>query len=457
MSRRGRRGGWFELVPGQHRARPVRLGLTLLILGGAIAYCGFTASVPFLPDHGTLVRAEFARNVMVRSGTPVRVHGVNVGSVEKVEQGSGGRGALITMRVEDGKGVDLRSDARAAIWWRTLLGRNMYIGLEPGSPSASPLQARVIPRTRTTTQVELDEVTGVLDQDGRRSIQTILREFNRGFADGAATGGAIDALGPAMTPVAPAMRAMRGTAPGDLHRLITGTSRTMGALARDEAAHAGLFDHGSVALGVTAARRTALGTALAGAPAALRQTRTTARRLIATLDELDPLAKDLRPGARRIPATVDAASPMLVSLDALLRRGEPTIARLQPTAEALADMAPDARALVEDARAPLTRTRREVMPFLERRDPVFGIRNLDAVGPVASGLASIAGQFDKNGHVIRFQAGASEQVVGSLPCVTYLLDPTEQQKIDCSQLESGLGAVFGLQPTNARRAGGVRR
>jgi len=51
----------FDLVPGMHRARPVRTGLVALAIAGVVLYCGFTASIPFLPKGATVVRAEFER------------------------------------------------------------------------------------------------------------------------------------------------------------------------------------------------------------------------------------------------------------------------------------------------------------------------------------------------------------------------------------------------------------
>jgi virulence factor Mce-like protein len=440
----------FDLIPGKHRARPVRIGLVALAIGAVVLYCGFTASIPFVPKHATLVRAEFERANSARPGTPVRVHGVNVGEVEKVAQGPGGRGAVLTLRVKDGMGVDVRADARAGIWWRTLLARNMYVELDPGSPSAPALGGATIPRSRTTTQTELDEVLSVLDSSGRKAVRTTLREFDRGLGDAGAIGGTVDALEPAMREVSPAMRALRGSRTGDLNRLVTGTSRAMGALARDEHALGGLIDSAAVTLGVTAAKRAELGGAIAAAPASLRQTSVTMRRLRGTLEVLDPLADRLRPGARRLASATAAARPALAALDGLLARGEPTLARLRPTAESLADMAPDVRRMVQDAKAPIDRTLDEIIPFLDERDPSIKLRNIEAIGPTLSVVDSATSQFDRYGHIIRFQAGASEQAVGPSPCTTFLLDPTAKQKVDCSLLTDTLKAVLGMGP--ARRA-----
>jgi virulence factor Mce-like protein len=438
--------GRFEWVPGRHQPHPVRTGLIVIAVAAVVAYSGFTVSIPFVPKGGTEVTAVFTHAANTKTGTPVRVHGVKVGEVIGLKPGPGGRGAAITMRIEDGKGVTVKQDAHAAIWWRTLLGRNMYIELDPGSPSAPKLGSGDIPVSRTTSQVELDELAGVLDPTARKAVQTTLREFDRGFAKPEAVGGTIDNLAPAMKPTAAALTALRGTEEGDLNRVVTKTSRVMGSLARDEGALGGLIDGGSVALGVTAAHRAGLGQAIQGAPASLRQTRATAVRLRTTLDVLDPVVKALRPGVDGLAPAAKAARPALNAIDQVLAKAQPLLLQLRPTSEVLSDLVADAEPAVADARPLLARTQDEVIPFLEARDPDIKLRNYEAIGPTLSAVASATQQYDQYGHVIRFEAGASEELIGPAPCTTLILDPTSKQKINCDLLISALSTALGVPP-----------
>jgi len=147
------------------------------------------------------VTAVLAYGANVRPGyTPVRVHGVDVGQVTGVQRAPAGRGVQIEMAIDDGKGVTLHDDARLALRWRTLLGRNMYVDLDPGSRSAPPLGHASIPRSRTSDQIELDTALEPLDARGRAAMKTMLGEFDRGFSDPAAVSGTIDAVEPAMRP-----------------------------------------------------------------------------------------------------------------------------------------------------------------------------------------------------------------------------------------------------------------
>src|SRR5436190_1180011 len=172
-------------------------------------------------------------------------------------------------------GVKLHQDASLSLRWRTLLGRNMYVDLDPGSPSAPALPGNFIPRSRTSDQVELDTALEPLDAGGRRAFQTMINEFDRGFADPEAFAGTLDAAAPALRNAARGLEPLTGTQPNDLRDLVGSTSRALGALARDEQALSGVLDHGQVALGATAARRADLADTVNTVPGALRDTRTT--------------------------------------------------------------------------------------------------------------------------------------------------------------------------------------
>ncbi len=447
--------GRFQVVPGRHRPRPLRNGTILLAIVALVLYSGFTKHVPLSGRGGTTVTADVARLANVRVGTNVRVHGVNVGRVERVGRAPDGRGARIVMRLDGDQDVRPRADARASIWWRTLLGRNMYVDLDPGSPSAPPLVG-AIPRSRTRTQVELDEVVQALDGDARRSTRTALAETARGTGDPQAIGRAIDAAGPAADALRRGLPGVRGTRPGDLSTLVAQWRLTAARLARSRADLAALVDRGSVALGVGAARSAELGSALEQAPAALRRLHAGARRLRTTLDELDPVARAARPGVRALPATTAAARPALRALDRTLDDAAPLLRDLRPAVRSLARTATVARPLVRELQPTLDRTDQHLLPWLVQRDPVTRRRNVDMVGPTFAGVDSATAQFDVLGNVVRFSPQPGERPTTILPCTTFLTDPTQQQKLDCNVLLRTLEAAFGAGGVGAgaRTAGG---
>ena len=76
----------------------------------------------------------------------MRIAGVEVGKVTKVEPlHEGCEGALVTMRI-DKHGLPLHDDATFAIRPRIFLEGNFFVDLSPGSPSAPVADAR---RTRS--------------------------------------------------------------------------------------------------------------------------------------------------------------------------------------------------------------------------------------------------------------------------------------------------------------------
>ena len=73
---------------GPHAARnPFAVGVLALVVIVVVAYFGFTKHVPF--THGFRVKAVFQSANSIRPNSPVRIAGVNVGKVKKVERQAG--------------------------------------------------------------------------------------------------------------------------------------------------------------------------------------------------------------------------------------------------------------------------------------------------------------------------------------------------------------------------------
>lgn len=443
----------FHIVPGQHRPRPIRNGIIFLALLAGVLYSGFTKSIPFVGKGGTTVTAHFASASDVISGNLVRVKGVDVGRVTRVHRDPSGKGALVDMRVDE-DGFKLHSDARASIYWRTLLGRNVYIELDPGSTDRPALGSATIPTSRTSSQVELDQLLQSFNEDGRAGIQTFFEEGDK-MLGGPQLGNAVDELPTALQPVGPAVQALRGTHKGeDLGGLVDSASRALRAMSTDEASLSGLIDHADTVLGVTAARRANLGAMLQRAPETMQQARATLARLRTTLDVLDPVAADLRPGLRATAPAIGRATGTLRALSAIapttvaaLRNLDPALANLQRASNegdpALAGLTPT-----------IARLQDEILPFLAQTDPGTKLRNYEAIGPFFSVLASSSSEFDAAGHVQRFMPGQGLDSVGALPCSVTAFDPaTKNQLVKCERALRLLPQIVAGAP----RKGGGRK
>jgi virulence factor Mce-like protein len=430
----------FVHRPGQHRPREILKGAITLFTLILLIVVAVNRGLPFWPKSGTTVWAQFDNVSSLRVGNPVRVAGIPVGKVSKIQQPSSGRGGMVQLRLEDGK-VSLHDDARAAIWWRTLLGRNLYVDLDPGSPSAPTLNGP-IPRAHTSNQVELDQVLSPLDATGRTGLKHIIGATDGGFAGDDATN-ALGALAKASPPIANGLPAVRGQDPGDLPVLVAQTSKWMHAIDRSGADLAGLIDSGRTTLAVTAARAADIGTILDTTPAALDSTRRTMINLRATLPTLDQVTGRLRPGARHLDEAAtttrqlfDTATPVLRNAQTLLRRLNPALT------EVGGRFAPEASATFSGLKPTIDRVHDQVLPFLERDNKAMKMKVYELLGPTLSAGSAFMATTDAQGAFVQFEAGVGEAAAPALPCKTMLTDPTAKQLVVCDELKDYLATLF---------------
>jgi virulence factor Mce-like protein len=450
--RRGGRG-LFEIRPGQHRPKNIRNGTIFVALIALLLFVIYVKpTVPGFGTKGQKVVMEVSDGVNVRPGsTPVRVNGVEVGQVTKVGRAPSGRGVRVELLVEDGKGVKVHEDATVALRWRTLLGRNLYADLRPGSDSAPLLAASdVIPRSRTEVQTELDQAVEPLDTTGRTAVQTILKEFDKGFGSASGYRRTVRALGPAMRSLGPGLHSIRGTGSGDLRKMIQNTSRVLGAVASDEVELGEFINDGSVALGVTAAREADIRSLLASAPGALRETRTTMARLRKTLDVLDPVAQELRPGARKLRGSADDANRLLTAAAPLLRDAKPTVRALEPAVRDLTKLTSSGNELMAAANPVLDDAIYPILPYLRTPGVVSKRKLFQMIGPGISSADGVTAWGDSRGTFGNFEAGVGEGTIPAFsPCTTFITDGTvpADQKINCDATVRILSAlVTGTSP-----------
>jgi virulence factor Mce-like protein len=446
----------FDISPGRHRPRTLRNGAAFVGVLVLLLFMGYTRSVPLLPQGGKIVRAEFVDATNVRAGTTsVRIRGVEVGKVESVQAVGRGsdRRAVVRMRIASADADALRRDAHAAIYWRTLLGRNMYVELDPGS-SPNRLDGRAIPVSRTETQVELDKALEPLDGGGRAAVQQFSDTLDEGLVDAAPVQSTIDRLDPAMRVVAPTARALRGQGTGDLLRAVRGLRSVARSLDRDERRLGDLIDSGAVTLGVTAARRADMASTLRLAPGTLDVTHARMVRLRATLDRVDVLTDELGPGARRVDETSKAVTPALDKLRPVLQDARPLLDDLQPGVRALRAAAQEGLPLVSQLEPTVKRLKEQIVPWFISRGETTGRRVYELIGPTAASLDSYSSHYDANGHDIAFQSGTGARFAeGFVPCSAYLTDPKSSERIRCDGFLDGLNQLLGGTSASAGKTG----
>jgi phospholipid/cholesterol/gamma-HCH transport system substrate-binding protein len=317
---------------------PFRAGVLALVVLGLLAYFGFSKTNPFANPYEFKAVFNDVNNLKPKS--PVRIAGVEVGKVTKVEAVEDGEGAAqVTMEVQD-KGLPIKEDAELKIRPRIFLEGNFFVDLEPGSPSSPELDKNeVIPVSQTAAPVQFGDLLTALQRDTRTDLQTFLREYSKGLSDGGAEGfnQAIHYWEPAYRNNSLANDATLGQDPDrDLHRVLKGQQETFAALVKDEHSLKDLITNFNVTAGALAREDVALAASIPALRDTLRVGQPALGSLNDALPHLRAFAHDALPGVRSSDETLAASLPFIEQARLLMSEDE-----LRGTARVLRQTIPD--------------------------------------------------------------------------------------------------------------------
>ncbi|HEY1359961.1 MAG TPA: MlaD family protein [Thermoleophilaceae bacterium] len=355
-----------------------RAGVIAIVLLSLLTYFGFTKTNPF--SHPYELHAVFDNVNNLKPNSPVRIAGVDVGKVKKVEALSEGDGAAkVTMEIKK-KGLPIHQDATVKVRTRIFLEGNFFVDLSPGSPSAPTMKdGGTIPIQHTAAPVQFGQLLTALQSDTRDDLKVFLREYSKGLSGKGAAGfnQSIRYWEPAYKNSALANDATLGEQPhSDLQRVLKGQQRTFAALDADEGALQGLVTN----FNTTAAAFASQDQALSASVPALRDTLRAAQPALASLNDALPSLRafsiDALPGARSSGPTLDAALPFIRQVRLLMRPSE-----LRGLASELREQTPNLVSLnrtsvpvLTQARALSACTNNVLIPFI--RSPIPNV-----VGP----------------------------------------------------------------------------
>ncbi len=389
----------FDIQPAKHRSRPLAIGFAVTAVIVIALVSAAQRHIPLTPVAGRVVDAEFNAADQVSNRTVVRVNGIDVGRVSGVEAGSDPyRTSRVVMRITDDN-VHLHADASAQIRWRTLFGGLMFIDLHPGS-AAAPLSGP-ISATRTSNQVELDQLLGTYSGTTAQAQRGLFTGLRQTFANPPGIGSTLQVLAPALQTVQKGLQPLLGQQTDDLRGLVRATARTLQGL-DDTAGLQNLVTGAQQTLAVTDAQRQNLGQTLELSPPSLQSTFTTMRRLHTTLDHLDPLVAGLLPGALALAPAARAARPALAETQTVLSDLRPLLRAAGPTFDALRQASPLGVSLMQGLDPTVARMLTNILPWLASRDSGTRLKNYESIGPFWSALAADAGEYDSIGYRIRF-------------------------------------------------------
>ena len=146
-------------------ADPGVSGFMTVLLTAVAVYFSFNQENPFADPYELNGVFDNASNLKPRS--PVRVAGIDVGKVTRVEHYGDSGAARVTMEIEKG-GLPVHRDAQLKIRPRIFLEGNFFIDLKPGSPSAPELDdGAVVPANQTDAPVQFNDLLAALQSDTR--------------------------------------------------------------------------------------------------------------------------------------------------------------------------------------------------------------------------------------------------------------------------------------------------
>jgi virulence factor Mce-like protein len=397
---------------------PFRAGAITLIVIVVAVYFAFARGLPF-QDHYE-IKAAFTDSVNVKERQPVRIAGVEVGQVVKVEHPEPGEPRVeVTMRIED-DGRPIHRDAEVKIRPRMFLEGNWFLELSPGTNAAPEIEdGGTIPVQQTAAPVQLGQVFAVLQSDTRENIRRIFREYGTALEGAGARGfnRSLPYWEPAYRDSAVVQDATLGLGDHDLSEYIDSAGRVARGLDRSPDALRSLITDFNTSAGAFAREAGNLETAIGELPRTIQAARPALARLNEAFPPLRRLTADLRPTVRETGRTIDVSSPFIRQLRGLLAPAElrGLVADLRPTVPNLARLTRDTVPLYEELRSASECENQVIEPFSNDRveDPYFA-----ATGPVyeeaPKPLPSLAGESrngDANGQWFHVLVSAGDYTV----------------------------------------------
>src|SRR3954469_2459428 len=332
---------------------PFKAGMVAIVIIVVAVFFGFSRANPF--HHPYQLKAAFASANNLKTRAPVRVAGVTVGEVKKVEPIKGG-GAMVTMAIEK-SGLPIKKDAQLKVRPRIFLEGNFFVDISPGTPSAKNLKSGdTVPVQNTSTPVQFGQLLTALQSDTRQDLQTFLYEYaQRGIGNGGALAyrqGLDDAPG-ALRSSSIANDATLGQKPHDLSNLERGQQRLAKSLTTNPFALRDLVTQLNTTFAALAREDSALEASVPALRDTLRVGVPALESLDAALPSLRAFSRDALPGTRSSGPTLDASLPFITQLRLLSRPQElrGLVADLRPTIPALAKLNRGSIGLLNENRA----------------------------------------------------------------------------------------------------------
>jgi phospholipid/cholesterol/gamma-HCH transport system substrate-binding protein len=324
-------------------------------------WLSFGGVVP-LRSEGYRFQVRFPEATQLAEQADVRISGVPVGKIIKIETGPGNTTeATLEMR---SRYAPVATNAKAMLRQKSLLGET-YVDLTTGNTSKGTIaDGGMLAESAVAPTVELDEIFRTFDDDTQQAFQTWMQSQasavnGRGVDINATFGNFpefVEASDDILAELHAQSRAVSGT--------IRGTGEFFSALSARDGQLSRLITESNRLFQVTAARNREFAAIWEELPDFSRQSRLTLPRLTEFAEKADPVVKQLQPAATEFAATFKELDRLSPQFEGFFEGLGPLITKSQKGVPALERFLKDFPPLLADFE-----------PFLQNFNPLLGYLN----------------------------------------------------------------------------------
>jgi virulence factor Mce-like protein len=422
----------------QRGLSPVAAGGLVAAIIAIVTYLVFTNDIPFTTPFQVKVVVANGANIQTRS--PVRIAGVTVGEVQKVERVGDQTTSVLTVNMGD-RGLPLYRDAQVKVRPRIFLEGNFFLDLKPGTPGQPKISdGGTIPVSQTSGPVQLDQVLTSLQADTRKNLQRLVRGYGnaidgkplpgedrtqdpsvRGKTASEALNGSLKYAPEALRGVALVNQAAQGTSIHDLSKLVAGTQKVSAALSSNDQNLKDLVTNFNTTMGSFASQSANLRSTIAQLPGVLDKANSTFTDLNRSFPPTRAFAREILPGVRETAPTITASFPRIRQTRALVSPAElgGLVNDLRPAVADLSSVTDQSLVLLPQVDLVNRCFINIVLPTGDKPvDDGFlstGLPNYKEFWQTMTALSGESQNFDGNGQYTRFQTGGGPETFTTGP------------------------------------------
>jgi phospholipid/cholesterol/gamma-HCH transport system substrate-binding protein len=305
------------------------------------------------------IKVPFTEASQLAEQSDVRISGVDVGKVESIELGPGGKEAVALLNIDDKYGP-LPQGTRAMLRTKTLLGET-YVELTPGNKNEATLpEDSTLPTAQVAESVQLDEIFQAFDPKTRAAFQSWMQEAAVAIeGQGQNLSYAIGNFDPTFSEFENLFRVLNSQKAA-VSKLFSNGAKTFEALRGREGELANLIRSSNALFKTTGERNEDIEALFRAFPTFQDESRLTVDRLRGFAVNADPLSKQLVPVAEEL-------SPTLIKFGELAPEAKKLFEALPAVEKEAPTGFPALRKLFRDDFPPLLRASE---PFVRNLNPV---------------------------------------------------------------------------------------